>query len=150
MYRFPATSTTTALDRLKRAEVAGPPSPPKHEVNASHFRLPATVLMIPAGLVDSNRLAVALIFGAGCVGLATGNLLAILQCCAPLDKVGIWTGVKNYSGNLGGILAPLVMGLLLSRTGSYAPGFAVGAILLVTGLIPYWFIVGELKPNDER
>jgi len=106
------------------------------------------LLMIPAGLVASNRLAVALIFGAACVGLATGNLLAILQCCAPPDKVGIWTGVKNYSGNLGGILAPLIMGLLLSRTGSYAPGFAVGAMLLVTGLIPYWFIVGELKPSD--
>jgi MFS family permease len=108
------------------------------------------LMMIPAGLADSNHLAVALIFGAGCVGLATGNLLAILQCCAPPDKVGVWTGVKNYSGNLGGILAPLVMGLLLSRTGSYAPGFAVGAIILVTGLIPYWFIVGELKHNDER
>jgi MFS family permease len=104
------------------------------------------LLMIPAGLAKSNTTALACIFGAGCVGLATGNLLAILQCCAPPDKVGMWTGVKNYSGNLGGILAPLVMGLLLKQTGSYAPGFAVGAIILVTGLIPYWFIVGELKP----
>lgn len=88
-------------------------------------------------------------FGAGCVGLSTGNLLAILQCCAPPDQVGIWTGVKNYSGNLGGIIGPLVMGFLISRTGSYAPGFAVGAILLVVGLIPYWFIVGELKPGGH-
>ncbi len=104
------------------------------------------LLMIPAGLVSSMSVAIPLIFGAGCVGLATGNLLAILQCCAPPDQVGIWTGVKNYSGNLGGILAPLVMGLLISRTGSHAPGFAVGAIILVIGLIPYWFVVGELKP----
>ena len=108
------------------------------------------LLMIPAGLAESNLAALACIFGAAGVGLATGNLLAILQCCAPPDKVGVWTGVKNYSGNLGGILAPLVMGVLLSRTGSYAPGFAVGAVLLVTGLIPYWLIVGELKHNDER
>ena len=104
------------------------------------------LLMIPATLANDVSVAIPLIFGAGCVGLATGNLLAILQCCAPPDKVGIWTGVKNYSGNLGGILAPMAMGLLLSRTGSYAPGFAVGAIILVIGLIPYWFIVGELKP----
>ncbi len=90
---------------------------------------------------------VILVFGAAFVGMSTGNLLAILQCCAPPDQVGIWTGVKNYSGNLGGIIGPLVMGFLISRTGSYAPGFAVGAILLVLGLIPYWFIVGELKPS---
>jgi len=112
------------------------------------------LLMIPASLASDISLAIPLIFGAGCVGLATGNLLAILQCCASPDQVGIWTGVKNYSGNLGGILAPLIMGLLISRTGSYAPGFAVGAILLVTGLIPYWFVVGELKPpalgKDQR
>jgi MFS family permease len=104
------------------------------------------LLLIPGSLAANLSLAVPLIFGAGCVGLSTGNLLAILQCCAPPDQVGIWTGIKNYSGNLGGILAPLLMGLLLSRTGSYMPGFAVGSILLVLGLLPYWFIVGELRP----
>jgi ACS family glucarate transporter-like MFS transporter len=108
------------------------------------------LLVIPAGLASDISIAVPLIFGAGCVGLGTGNLLAILQCCAPPDKVGIWTGVKNYSGNVGGILAPLVMGLLLSRTGSYVPGFTIGALVLITGLLPYWFIVGELKPPAEH
>ncbi len=108
------------------------------------------LLVIPAGLASDITIAVPLIFAAAFVGLGTGNLLAILQCCAPPDKVGIWTGVKNYSGNLGGILAPLVMGVLISRTGSYVPGFAVGAIILVCGLIPYWFVVGELKPPPER
>ncbi len=104
------------------------------------------LLMIPAGFSESNTTALICIFGAACVGLATGNLLAIVQCCAPPDKVGLWTGVKNYSGNLGGILAALAMGYLLKKTGSYGYGFAAGAILLNLGLIPYWFIVGELKP----
>ena len=104
------------------------------------------LLMIPASRVESIGAAVPLIFGAALVGTSAGNLLAILQCCAPPQFVGIWTGVKNYSGNLGGILAPLLMGLLISRTGSYAPGFALGSIILVLGIIPYWFVVGELRP----
>ncbi len=111
------------------------------------------LLLIPAGFAESNSTALLCIFGAACVGLSTGNLLAIVQCCAPPDKVGLWTGVKNYSGNLGGILAALAMGYLLKKTGSYGYGFAAGAILLNLGLIPYWFVVGELKPpksNDER
>jgi ACS family D-galactonate transporter-like MFS transporter len=94
------------------------------------------------------------LFLAAGVGLSTGNLLAILQCCAPPTKVGTWTGVKNYSGNLGGIMAPLAMGYLIKQTGSYGYGFAAGAIILILGLIPYWFVVQELKPpratmNDE-
>ncbi len=108
------------------------------------------LLMIPAGRVAGVTPTLLLVFGASLVGLSTGNLLAILQSCAPPEQVGIWTGVKNFSGNLGGIIAPLVMGLLINRTGSYAPGYALAAVLLVVGLLPYWFIVGELKPLGHR
>ena len=108
------------------------------------------LLLIPGGFAKSNTTAVLCMLGAAVVGLSTGNLLAILQCCAPHDKVGMWTGVKNYSGNLGGIAAPLLMGFLLKQTGSYGYGFAVGAIILVLGLIPYWFVVQELKPPPQQ
>ena len=104
------------------------------------------LFLIPAGFAKDDTTAILCLFGAAGVGLSTGNLLAILQCCAPPTKVGTWTGVKNYSGNLGGIMAPLAMGYLIKHTGSYGYGFAVGAILLIIGLIPYWFIVQELKP----
>jgi MFS family permease len=108
------------------------------------------LLLIPAGFAESNTTALICIFGAALVGLSTGNLLAILQCCAPPDKVGMWTGVKNYAGNLGGITSPLLMGYLLKKTGAYGYGFAVGAVILILGLIPYWFIVQELKPPAEE
>ena len=104
------------------------------------------LLLIPASRVESPMTAVALIAGASLVGLATGNLLVILQCCAPPEDVGLWTGFENFFGNVGGILAPLVTGFLISRTGSYAPGFALAAITLLTGLLSYWFIVGDLRP----
>jgi len=104
------------------------------------------LLLIPASRVQSPMTAVALLVGASLVGLATGNLLVILQCCAPPEDVGLWTGFENFFGNVGGILAPLVTGVLISRTGSYAPGFALAAITLLTGLLSYWFIVGDLRP----
>jgi len=107
------------------------------------------LLLIPAARVESASAAVALIIGGSLVGLATGNLLVILQACAPPDEIGLWTGIENFVGNLAGILAPLATGFLISRTGSYFPGFALAAVVLVAGLISYWFIVGELKPSDE-
>jgi dipeptide/tripeptide permease len=52
----------------------------------------------------------------------------------------------NFIGNLGGVLSPLVTGILISRTGSYVPGFALAPVVLMAGLLSYWFIVKELKP----
>jgi len=104
------------------------------------------LLLIPAAIVRSPGAAVALIIGGSLVGLATGNLLVILQSCAPPDDIGLWTGIENFVGNLAGILAPLATGFLIAWTGSYFPGFALAAVVLVAGLISYWFIVGELKP----
>jgi MFS family permease len=104
------------------------------------------LLLIPAARVESAGAAIALIVGGSLVGLATGNLLVILQLCAPADQIGLWTGIENFVGNIGGILAPLLTGFLISRTGSYSPGFALAAIILVAGLLSYWLIVGDLKP----
>jgi nitrate/nitrite transporter NarK len=107
------------------------------------------LLLIPAARVDSAHSAIALIVGGSLVGLATGNIMVILQSCAPSEEVGIWTGFENFFGNVAGVLAPLATGLLISRTGSYFPGFALAVVVLISGLISYWFIVGELIPPRE-
>ena len=103
------------------------------------------LLLIPALFVESGEVAIALIVGACFVGLSTGNSVAVVQACAPPDEIAAWSGAQNFAGNLGGILAPLLTGILISRTGSYLPGFILAAVLLVIGIIPYWLIVGELQ-----
>ncbi len=108
------------------------------------------LLLIPASRVQSSGTAITLIIGGSLVGLATANLLVILQSCAPPNEIGLWTGIENFFGNLAGIIAPLVTGILISRTGSYAPGFATAAIMLIASLAAYWFIVRELKPDDHQ
>ncbi len=105
------------------------------------------LFLIPAMRASYTGTAIWFLVGAALVGLATGNLLVILQCCAPFEKVGIWTGAENFAGNLAGIVAPLAVGLLIRRSGSYVPGFELGAIVLIVGLLAYWFVVGELKPE---
>ncbi len=107
------------------------------------------LLLIPAARVESATAAIALIIGGALVGLSTGNLLVILQDCAPPEEVGVWTGVENFAGNVAGVIAPLGTGLLIKWTGSYFPGFALAAVTLVTGLLAYWFIVGELTTQTN-
>jgi ACS family D-galactonate transporter-like MFS transporter len=107
------------------------------------------LLLLPAVRASSTPMSVGLLMGAALVGLSTGNLLTILQACAPAEKVGIWTGAENFAGNLSGIVAPLAVGILIKRTGSYVPGFELGSIILLLGLLAYWLVVGELAPMRD-
>jgi ACS family D-galactonate transporter-like MFS transporter len=109
------------------------------------------LLLIPAARVDNPGTAVALIIGGCLVGLATGNLLVILQSCAPRTGIGLWTGVYNFVGNVAGIVSPLITGFLIDRTGSYTPPFMLAAAFIAVGPLAFWFVVGELnavEPGD--
>jgi MFS family permease len=103
------------------------------------------LLLIPAARVSTPGTAVLLIVGGCLVGLATGNLLVILQSCAPPAETGLWTGVYNFVGNIAGILSPLITGFLIARTGSYTPPFVLAAALIAVGPLAFWLIVGELE-----
>src|SRR5947207_3132591 len=107
------------------------------------------LLLIPAARVNSPGAALALIIGGCLVGLATGNLLVILQSCAPRNEVGLWTGGYNFVGNIAGIVSPLITGYLIEKTGSYTPPFVLAAALIAVGPLAFWFIVGELKTENR-
>jgi MFS family permease len=102
-----------------------------------------SLMLLPAGLVANDLMAVLLLGGAALVGLATGNILALLQLAAPEHEVGLWSGMQNFAGNLSGIVAPLATGLLIARTGSHYPGFVVAVIVLLTGIPIYWWGVKD-------
>jgi MFS family permease len=104
------------------------------------------LMLIPATRITDAGTAITLIIGGSLVGLSTGNLLVMLQACAPRDQVGVWTGVYNFVGNIAGILAPIVTGLLIGWTGSYDPPFALAAVMLLLGSLSFWLIVGQLRP----
>ncbi|MGE5326597.1 MAG: MFS transporter [Deltaproteobacteria bacterium] len=114
------------------------------------FAFLTSFCLIPATRVASAESALLLIIGGSLVGLATGNLIVILQSCAPHEEIGIWTGFENFAGNIGGVLAPSITGILAAETGSFFAAFAVGPALLIVGLIAYWFIVGKLEPPAGR
>jgi MFS family permease len=103
------------------------------------------LLLIPAARVTSPGAAVALIIGGCLVGLATGNMLVILQSCAPPREIGLWTGIYNFVGNIAGILSPLMTGFLIQHSGgSYTPPFVLAALLIAIGPLAFLFIVDDL------
>jgi nitrate/nitrite transporter NarK len=101
--------------------------------------------LIPAAQVQNANSAILLVIGGSLVGLATGNLLVILQSCSPHEEIGLWTGIYNFIGNVAGILAPLMTGILIKATGSYTPAFVLAAVSIAAGQLAFWFIVGPLR-----
>ncbi|MGH9326408.1 MAG: MFS transporter [Terriglobia bacterium] len=108
------------------------------------------LLLIPAARVESVTAAIALICGSSLVGFGSGNILVVFQTCAPPQEVGTWMGIGNFTGNIGGVLSPLVTGLLIARTGSYFAGFALAPIVLLGGLVCFVFLVGKVEPPSPN
>jgi MFS transporter, ACS family, D-galactonate transporter len=106
------------------------------------------LLLIPAAQSSDPRLALLWLTGGCLVGLSTANQLVILQGCAPPNQVGYWTGIYNFVGNIAGVLAPLITGFLIQRTGSYTPAFVLAAVMIAAGQLSYWFLVGDLRNSQ--
>ena len=110
---------------------------------------PGHVLLIPAGLARDNHSALMFLGGASLVGLSTANIYALVQRLSPDGEVGFSIGFMNLAGNLSGVAAPLVTGLIIARTGSYFPAFVVAVAALLAVLPIYWLMVkapGKLDP----
>jgi MFS family permease len=105
------------------------------------------LLLIPAAWAATANLALVFIMGGCLVGLSTANQLVILQSCAPRDKIGLWTGIYNFVGNIAGVLAPLMTGFVIHWTHSYTPAFVLAAVMIAAGQFSYWFLVGEVRPQ---
>jgi MFS family permease len=119
----------------------------KAVVTVSFF---TSITLLVAGQTAGDTTAVLMIGAASLVGLSTGNLYVLTSSSAPANAVGVWMGLLNFAGNIPGVVAPIVTGLLIQRTGSYYPGFAVAVGVLLLALPSYWWIVGEKRQPAQE
>jgi MFS transporter, ACS family, D-galactonate transporter len=112
----------------------------------SGFLCGLTVVLIP--IVPNVQLVFALLIASSLTGIAVANMLAIQQNCAPPAEIGRWAGVMNFSGNLSGVVAPFITGLLVQLTGSYMVPFTLGALVMIPGMLAYVFVVGKVAPPE--
>ncbi len=101
-------------------------------------------LIVPAGLVadkvTSAWLLTAAIAG---LGLATPNTWTLTQAVCEKEIVGTASGLQNFGGNLGGIVAPALTGMIAYRTGSFAIALGVVGGMLLLGIAAYWLLIED-------
>jgi MFS transporter, ACS family, D-galactonate transporter len=77
------------------------------------------------------------------LGLATANYWALTQTLVPASAIGRVSGIQNAACSVAGIVAPILSGWLLEKTGTYeAPMLAV-LVALVLGVFCYVFMIKE-------
>jgi MFS family permease len=110
----------------------------------------SSIMLLVAAHQAGDTAAVLMIGAASFVGLATGNLYVLTANLAPEGALGVWMGILNFSGNLSGVVAPLVTGLVIQHTNSYYPSFVVAVSILLLALPVYWWVlVDNIGPSGK-
>ncbi len=108
----------------------------------------ASVAMIAAAVGNAN-LAIAALFVAGAgLGLSAPTLYAIGQTLAGPRAAGKWMGVQNSVANLAGVVAPIVTGVIVDRTGEFSWAFVAAGAFLALALVGWLGLIPRVAPLD--
>jgi nitrate/nitrite transporter NarK len=79
-------------------------------------------------------------------GCSYPGVFAIAQIIAGPKAAGRWVGVQNAVGNVAGLIAPAITGILVDQTGRFDIAFALVAAVNVLGLIGWVFLLRKIEP----
>jgi MFS transporter, ACS family, D-galactonate transporter len=105
-----------------------------------------------AGAISTKNPAVAVFwFSIALGGLATAAPVgwSIPSLISPRNSVGKVSSILNFGIQSAGIVSPIVTGYITGATHSFSIAFAVGAVLLLSGIPAYLFLLGKLEPVPE-
>lgn len=107
-------------------------------------------LIVPAGMVADKMTAVWLLTVSLCgLGIASPNTWTLTQAVCAKRIVGTVSGIQNFGGNIGGILAPALTGFIAHATNSFALALGLTGAVLIAGMLAYWFLVSDTVEVNE-
>ncbi|MFE1282844.1 MFS transporter [Klebsiella aerogenes] len=101
--------------------------------------------IIAANWVSANSSVIIIMsiafFGQGMVGLGW----TLISDIAPDNMAGLTGGIFNFCANLASIIAPLIIGVIISATGNFFYALIYVGVTALIGVIAYIFIIGDIK-----
>lgn len=103
-------------------------------------------LIVPAAYVQNNVVSAWLLACAvSGLGISAPNCWALTQAVCPREFVATASGIQNFGGNLGGVVAPALTGFIAQETGSFTLAFVIAGVILVLGAANYWVLIPKTK-----
>lgn len=137
-----------AFARLADSRIKAGLSTPgiRRTISAAGLAICAVSVLV-AGLSSEPAVTVAFLIGGGFgFGVFSSSHWAATQTLAGPLASGRWTGMENFAGNLAGMIAPTLMGVVLDRTGHYDLAFVVTAAVTTVGAAAWVFVVRDVRP----
>ena len=98
-------------------------------------------------MIGSTPVAIASLFLAGVAfGFNSPVLYSIGQTLAGPRGGGTWIAFQNCLGNVAGIVAPIVTGAVVDRTGEFTWAFAVAGLVSVLGAASWAVMIRKVAP----
>ncbi len=74
---------------------------------------------------------------------------SIPSLIAPRGGNGTIGGIMNFLNSIMGVVAPIVTGFIVFKTGSFSSAFIVAGVVLVVGIFSYVFVLGRIEPLPD-
>lgn len=69
----------------------------------------------------------------------------LISDIAPENMAGLTGGIFNFCANMASIIAPLIIGVIISATGNFFYALIYVGLTALIGVIAYIFIIGDIK-----
>lgn len=102
-------------------------------------------LFAGAAVTHGTAATIMLVASGFTVGLSGTMVFTIGQTLAGPRAGGRWMGFQNMVGNFSGIAAPIVTGMVVDWSGSFAGAFLVAAALSAVGIFSWWLVVEKIQ-----
>jgi ACS family D-galactonate transporter-like MFS transporter len=108
--------------------------------------LAGSSVILPVAFTANIAISIVLLFCA-CIafGAYTSNHWAITQTLAGPSMAGRWTSLQNGIGNISGIIAPSLAGVIVETSGSSRLAFVISACIVLAGAVFWGFVVGRVE-----
>jgi MFS transporter, ACS family, D-galactonate transporter len=103
----------------------------------------ATFILILTQVESRPATAAVLLLSFAGIGIAGTNYWALTQLVCPSRLIGRVVGVQNTVGNIAGICAPLLTGVLVGREKNFHLAITLAGISLACGALSYLFLIRE-------
>lgn len=110
----------------------------------------ATIVLAVVAVPNRTASLVFLMLACMSYGVYSSSHWATTQTLAGPQAAGKWSGLQNFVANLAGVVAPLITGIVVERTGHFFWAFAISATVALLGAIVYVFVLGPVEQVDWR
>jgi MFS transporter, ACS family, D-galactonate transporter len=102
-------------------------------------------VILGANYVASDAMVIGIMSVAFFAQGMTGLGWTLIADIAPLSLMGLTGGIFNFAANLAGIVTPIVIGVLVGETGSFAYALVYVSAAALLGAAGYIFVLGDVK-----